>query len=181
MIEDKVRTVIIQYLRQQDETFVPQKGAGPDIMREGVALEVKGSSFDVNEALKQLARYAFTYAGLEIAFPVDAITLNLLHGLYFLERALESKGALIKRTHISMYLVTELGEDQYMVASFGSVKVLWERIVEKISERVYVFLQGANESIEKVSPVICRIEQYVREVLKEYIESGSALAYKVSL
>jgi len=181
VIEDKVRAVIIKHLREQNEEFVPQKGAGPDIVKKGVALEVKGSGFDLNEALKQLTRYAFTYAGLEVAFPVDAINLNFLHGLYFLERALESKGSLINRTVINMYLVAKLDEEEYVVAEFGSVKILCERIVEKLSERVKVLFEEPDKAIGKVSPVICKIEQEANEALKEYIKSGSALAYKVSL
>jgi len=57
---------------------VPSKGAGPDFIVDGKAVEVKGTKFDLERALRQCWNYAQKYIDIAVALPVDCFNLNNL-------------------------------------------------------------------------------------------------------
>lgn len=75
MDEDTTRKVMIKYFESKGMKPIEQKGAGPDILINGTAVEVKGSRYNVKRMLKQIADYAYKYSQVALALPFDGLSL----------------------------------------------------------------------------------------------------------
>lgn len=185
MEEKTVKKVIIAYLKMQNQRFKLTKGAAPDILKDGIALEIKGSKFDKPPVLKQLIGYAFSYADLEIALPYDAITLDFIYALWCIECSIKSF-ALGRQRSISVYLVGEVSPPKappslYSVYKFSSVKDILDEWNAEVTSSAYLpYGTNIDEAISKTSEIVSGLDDRMRLWLKtKYIEAG--WTHKVSL
>lgn len=85
MDEKLVRDVAESYLRKLKRPFSSKRGAGPDILSEGTAIEVKGRGLtrasDRARAVEQFTRYAIDYKALEIFLPLEVLDTQLARSL----------------------------------------------------------------------------------------------------
>jgi len=88
MKEKTMRLVMTKYFASKGIKVIPQSGAGPDLLIDGKAVEVKGSIFDFDRMLKQLIDYTFKYSDVALALPYDGLKIlkraNQLHGIALL-------------------------------------------------------------------------------------------------
>ncbi len=148
MEEPVVKTVVASYLRQQGCHPILAKGSGPDILYDGIAIEVKGSKFDLKNAIGQITRYAFTHSALEFALPIDALDLNLLHQLRCLEHSIRSWKMDYKYC-LAVYLVAAKDNGGYSVRKYASAEDLLHD-VEKTFEQQFSVSKYGKEDIESV-------------------------------
>lgn len=178
MEEERAKQIVERYLRKRSIRFSSRKTheAGPDIMIEGKAIEVKGSNFDQKEALVQLVRYVSEYAGLTFAFPLDRLNLTLLYGLYCIERAIHYVRA--EEYRIKIMLVVEQNNQSYL-KHFESVEEL-VREVQLDLEQYHGLLYGTNpeEIRTRLETLLEDIESTIRNIVLERITS-LPLAYHV--
>ncbi|MCJ7743189.1 MAG: hypothetical protein MUO99_01335 [Dehalococcoidales bacterium] len=187
--EETVRKVIIKYLEKNQAHFKLTKGAGPDIIKEGgIALEVKGSRVknDLSGALKQLTGYAFAYAELELAIPIDTLSLGFIYSLFGIEAGVHFY-SLGRQRSIAIYLVGEItlpdtAPRSYGVYKFSSVKDLLERInTELQSWTRFPSDVNMNETIDKVSKTVIELDERIRNWAQEQLVNAPYLSYKVEL
>jgi len=76
MKEETVRRVMTKYYASKGIKVVPSRGAGPDLLINGRAVEVKGSKYDFERMLKQLMDYAYKYSEVALALPFDGLNLK---------------------------------------------------------------------------------------------------------
>ena len=76
MKERTMRRVMIKYFDSKGIKAIASRGAGPDILIDGKAVEVKGSRYDFDRMLRQLVDYAYKYSDLALALPFDGLTLK---------------------------------------------------------------------------------------------------------
>ena len=76
MREKVVRQVMVKYFESKGVKAIQQTGAGPDLLIDGKAVEVKGTKLDYARMLKQLSDYALKYSDLALALPYDCFTLD---------------------------------------------------------------------------------------------------------
>lgn len=166
MDEKTVRLIIAKYLSEIGARFTVQKEkeAGPDFLMNGLALETKGDSFDTKHALGQFTKYAFKYAGLQIALPIDALSINFLYSLYVLECIVKNKIPLRPRL-IKMYLICKSNKNEYSIESFESIDALLNHIKEKISQEVSPALKSdetmMKDAIETGSDINKAIKKFL--------------------
>ncbi len=122
MNEETVKAVLVRYLLRMNLRPYVQKGAGPDVLCDGAAIEVKGVNLRVPGLIKQLARYAFTHSDVAVAFPVDALSLDLLYGLAIVEGALKWHDPSRPR-NVATYLVAE-SQDGRKLRKYESIAEL---------------------------------------------------------
>ncbi len=179
MQEETVRNVLATYLKQQGHKPILAKGAGPDIMHDGTALEVKGSDSDLREALNQLTKYSFTYPALELGLPVDRINLDFLQKLRCLEAS--GKSWWTSPYSLAVYLVAEKGSNVYVVSKFPSVEKLLDIIHQRLDQKFSVY-KHLNEDIEatiaQIQQNLSRLGVLLTEVLLEEVKQTG---FEVSL
>jgi len=171
MREETVKNVLASYLKEQGHKPILAKGAGPDIMYDGTALEVKGSDSDLREALNQLTKYSFTYSALEVGFPVDKINLDFLQKLRFLETS--GKSWWSQQFELVIYLIAEKGSNVYVVSKFPSVEKLLDIIHQRLDQKfsVYKHLSENNEAtIAQIQQDLSRLGGLLVEVLSEDVK-----------
>lgn len=187
--EETVRKVIINYLRKSYLRFRITKGAGPDILKEGgIALEVKGSKAkdDLAGVLKQLTRYAFSYADLELAIPIDILSLSFIYSLFGIEASIYFY-TLGRQRSISIYMVGEVTLPDtpprtYGIYKFNSVKDLLERINTELQYWTRVSSDAnMDEAIDMVSRTVLEIDLRIRNWAQEQLINPPYLSYKVQL
>ena len=158
MDEKTVRLIITKYLSETGARFTVQKEkeAGPDFLMDGVALETKGNSFDTKHALDQFTKYAFKYAGLQIALPIGALSIDFLYSLYVLE-CIVKKRTPVKPRLIKTYLICKSNENEYRIESFESIDTLLNHIKETIYREVVPAFKAdealMNDAIETGSDI----------------------------
>ncbi len=130
MTELQVRKVILSYLAEIGERFTGQQGSGPDILRDGGALEVKGSRFPLRRSLHQIVEYAFRYRTVALAVPVDAVSVALLLRLYVVEAALSA--ARPELAKVGLYVVSGEGDSGYAVLAFPSAERLLMGVLRQL-------------------------------------------------
>jgi len=149
MDEKTVRQVIAKYLSEIGTRFTVQKEkeAGPDILINGIALETKGDSFDTKHALDQFTKYAFKYAELQIALPIEALSIDFLYSLYVLECIVKRRTPARSRL-VKTYLICKSNENEYRIESFESIDTLLDHIKDTINREVVAALK-ADEVLRK--------------------------------
>jgi hypothetical protein len=108
MREDIARRVMSTYFKLKGVRAIPSRGAGPDFIVDGKAVEVKGTKFDLERALKQCWDYAQKYIEVAIALPVDSFNLDRLWALYNLSRIIEE----MRDFPLKFYLIAESEEEK---------------------------------------------------------------------
>ena len=116
MREDTSKQVMSAYFELKGIRAVPSKGAGPDFIVEGKAVEVKGTKFDLERALKQCWDYAQKYIDVAIALPVDSFNLDRLWAFYNLSRIIKK----VRDFPLKFYLIaeSEKEKDRYYVREY---------------------------------------------------------------
>lgn len=71
MNEKTVRTVMIRCLKSKGIKPISSRGAGPDLLINGKAVEV-----NFNRMLKQVVDYDFKYSDIGLALPPDGLNLK---------------------------------------------------------------------------------------------------------
>lgn len=178
MREETVKKVIVAHLKMQNQRCKLTKGAAPDILKDGVALEIKGSKFDKPPVLKQLTGYAFSYADLEIALPYDALSLDFLYALWCIECSIKSF-ALGRQRCIAVYLVGEVSSPAtspglYSVYKFSSVKDILDEWNAEVTSSAYLpYGTNIDEAISRTSGIASGLDDRMRLWLKtKYIEAN---------
>jgi hypothetical protein len=120
MLEDTAKKVMLTFFKLKGIRAVPSKGAGPDFIVEGKAVEVKGTVFDLERALKQCWDYAQKYSGVAIALPTDSFDLDRLWAFMNLSDYIEK----LRGFPLKFYLIAESEEkkDCFYVREY---KKLW--------------------------------------------------------
>jgi len=129
MDEHLVREVAESYLRKMGRAFSSKKGAGPDILSEGTAIEIKGiglrGATRRRQAIEQFTRYAIEYKALEIFLPLEVLDIELIRSLWAIEVGVSRAWA---EKPVVIHLVTEVEGGAYGVKRYGSAKELAEAI-----------------------------------------------------
>lgn len=114
--EHVVREIARRYFEALGRPVSFKKGAGPDILHEGIVIEMKGKpglrGKRRRKSIHQFATYAFEHTGLEVFFPLDSLDLALLASLYALEAAVHNLKLPEKRP-VVLYLATQLQDSRY--------------------------------------------------------------------
>jgi hypothetical protein len=116
--EDAVVRIIERYFKENHIKAIRQRGAGPDFLCEGAAIEVKGSNAPFDDAIQQYVDYLFTgkYKALSVVFPSDFLDVRrIVIFRDFCQTAELLRGV----KEIPTYVVTE-HKDSYYVKRFGS-------------------------------------------------------------
>jgi len=108
MREDVAKRVMSTFFALKGMRAIPSKGAGPDFIVDGKAIEVKGTKFDLERALKQCWDYAQKYIEVAISLPVDSFDLDHLWAFYNLSRIIEK----VRNFPLKFYLIAESEEEQ---------------------------------------------------------------------
>ena len=116
MREDIAKQVMSAYFELKGIRAVPSRGAGPDFIVDGKAVEVKGTKFDLERALKQCWDYAQKYIAVAIALPVDSFNLDRLWAFQNLSRIIKD----VRDFPLKFYLIAESEEkeDCYYVREY---------------------------------------------------------------
>lgn len=166
MDEKTIRLIIAKYLSETGARFTVQKEkeAGPDFLMDGLAFETKGDSFDTKHALGQFTKYAFKYAGLQIALPIEALSIDFLYSLYVLECIVKNRIPLRPRL-IKMYLICKSNKNEYSIESFESIDTLLNHIKETINREVFSALKAdevlMKDAIETGSDINKAIKKFL--------------------
>lgn len=179
MQEEIARKVLSAYLRQMGHKPVVTRGAGPDILYEGIAVEVKGSAFDLKNVLNQLTRYALTQATLEVCFPVDAVSIDLLKRLRCLESALRAWN-LDNQRSIGIYLVGDHEEGGYCVRRYSSITDLLRTIEERLDQQFYISKLGSDDVDSVIADVQRKLADFDSVVIETMKEDVTGTAYRIS-
>ena len=167
-----MRKSVAEHFHRRREEFPEQKGSGPDFLKKGRAVEVKGSGFDQKATLEQLTRYIYKYAGVGFALPVDDITSDLLYGLRAIERAASTR-ALTEKKDIKIHLVGQVGDATFGVQTFDSAKELMKRLDNALEQICYLASSlSPDQAIEKTTFAVNIWDELKRslaeEVIREY-------------
>jgi len=159
MDEEKVRKVMIEYFKSKGMKPNPQRGAGPDILIDGMAVETKGSRYEFQRMLKQLVSYAYKYSEVSLALPVDGLTFERASQLEILCFYLMTAG----RKGFDLYIVFVLDQNRRTYGVFKCIrKTLFGRLPFVISGNLFqpaIFPVLSNEdtleiAIKKLEPLI---------------------------
>lgn len=174
MEEKKAREIVESYLTTQGVRFIPRKAteAGPDILIEGKAIEVKGTDFPEKGAFDQLSRYVTEYASLTFAFPVDSLTLSLLYGLLLIEHVV--KFVKSEKNEIKLMLLLD-GRDHSYLKEFGCVEALANEVADAFAEQRLGYDTRPEEIRAKLQNLFGDIEDTIRRLLKDRILRYSTL------
>jgi len=108
MREDTAKRVMSTFFKLKGIRAVPSKGAGPDFIVDGKAVEVKGTKFDLERALRQCWDYAQKYIEVAIALPVDSFNLDHLWAFHNLTRIIDN----VRGFPLKFYLIAESEEEK---------------------------------------------------------------------
>jgi len=174
--EEEVREVISRYFKQINKKAIPRKGAGPDFLCEGVAVETKPTNLDFERAFDQYANYALQYAGLWIVLPEDALDTRSLFRLYLMDRVLSEKHS----RQVKLYVVAKQTENEYFVREF-SIKDLFLEVIPKIadsfsSQHQIQPAEAIQEIISRLSDPDTEIRSTISKMVKDHY-----LSTKISL
>ena len=137
MDEKLVRDVAETYLRNLSRPFSSKRGAGPDILSEGTAIEIKGRGLrgarNRARAIKQFTQYAIEHKGLEIFLPLEVLDLQLARALWAIEVGVSRAW---KEKTLVIYVVTEVEGGAYAVKKFGSAKDLAKRVEQALEQEL---------------------------------------------
>lgn len=114
MREDTAKRVMSTFFKLKGIKAIPSRGAGPDFIVDGKAVEVKGTKFDLERALKQCWDYAQKYIEVSIALPVDSFNLDRLWAFYRISKIIEK----MRDFPLKFYLIAESEKDCYYVREY---------------------------------------------------------------
>ena len=159
-LREKLRDLLLRMLGIKPLPYLTEQApsaSGPDIIADGIAIEVKGSNVKVGQITNQLARYLFSYKGLYVAVPLDAISYDLLAWLEILSlcRKVELSGT-TAWFGVSIIVVDE-NDKEYLVREY-SITGLMGRIRKTIKSQFasltigpgFNFRRALNDSIKKM-------------------------------
>jgi len=169
--EKEVREVIGKYFEQTRKKVVPQKGAGPDFLGEGVAVETKPTNFDFERAFRQYVNYAFKYVGLWIVLPEDSLDIRSILTLYLMDRVLWEKH--LKST--KLYIVAKRTEKEYSVREFA-IKDFFLEVIAKIPDGFRYYHQtkpseAIQEIVSRLSDLDMELKSVVSKMVKDHYSS----------
>jgi len=174
MDEKTVKQVIMKYLSKQGIRFSPkkEKAAGPDILIDGTALEIKGKTFNIKSALEQFIKYALEYTDLQIGFPIETLSIEFIYSLYALEWAVKYRPP--SGPHlIKTYLVCKSNGEEYCVERFESIEALLEDVKEKIGQKAYLAVKSDEALMKNALEIGSNINKVIKKLLeKEVISFG---------
>lgn len=115
MLEDTAKQIMSAFFKLKGIRAVgPAKGAGPDFITDGKAVEVKGTKFDLERALKQCWDYAQKYTEVAIALPIDSFDLDRLWAFtnisYYIKK--------VRGFPLKFYLIAESEKDCFYVREY---------------------------------------------------------------
>lgn len=179
MEEDIVKEVIKKFFKNRREIIIPQKGAGPDFLKEGIAIEAKGVEGITNNmprSLEQITNYAFKYTKLELVFPIDGVTIRFLYSLYAIEGCTRYTKDIPRERLIKTYLVCSLDDKEYAVLQFDSIDTLLEAIKKEFNQYwagfVYAGFKPAIPALDNQNKIevaierVSDIDKTIKEILK---------------
>lgn len=174
MEEKRAREIVENYLRKAGVVFSAKKAteAGPDILIEGKAIEVKGSDLQEKETFKQLARYVAEYASLTFAFPLERLTLSLLYGLLCLEEAI--KHVRLDKGQVKVMLLLDI-EGRCFLRAFESVEALVREVAEVFGDERLSYGASPEEIRDKLGRLLEDIEGSIRQLLTQRILNSQTL------
>ena len=175
MKEKTMRQVMIKYFASKGIKVIPSRGAGPDLIIDGKAVEVKGSRIDFERMLKQLLDYAYKYSDLYLALPFDGLNLkraeqlNALASLIEHARDIRLKVYVVApdSSHKNAFYVREYKKTAMVTVSLGPPN--WSELGFHVDDPDSA-IGGAVEKLTRYSPInqlrkdVC--EEYLREVTK---------------
>lgn len=103
MREDTAKRVMSAFFELKGIRAIPSRGAGPDFIVDGKAVEVKGTKFDLERALKQCWDYAQKYIEVAVALPVDSFNLDRLWTFHNISRIIKK----VRNFPLRFYLIAE--------------------------------------------------------------------------
>lgn len=178
MEEKTVRKIMSKYFKMKKRNAIPTRGAGPDFLEAGKAIEVKGSGVKgsrFNDATSQFAKYAFKYSDLEVAFPIDVLTANNLIKFILLCRIVRE--VLLK--HIRTYLIVEDGH-QYFVKSFYDGSQILTSLLDHISKLPDFKDELFENAIVKIEACLSLVNITIGDVLHEEVRREPDMILPVS-
>lgn len=149
---------MIRYFASKGIKVVPSRGAGPDLLIDGKAVEVKGSKYDFDRMLRQLLDYAYKYSDVALALPFDGLTIMKAHQLTALNGLIkEARNILLKvyvvapdpSGHNDVFYVREFEEPS---AIWVMLAPSWHRLGLDLNNPDYT-IGEAVENLIKYSPV----------------------------
>jgi hypothetical protein len=108
MLENTAKKVMSTFFKLKGIRAVPSRGAGPDFIVDGKAVEVKGTVFDLERALKQCWDYAQKYTEVAIVLPADSFDLDQLWIFYVLSEFVYR----VRDFPLKFYLIAESEEEK---------------------------------------------------------------------
>lgn len=167
MEEKTVRKIMSKYFKIKKRNAIPTRGAGPDFLEAGKAIEVKGSGVKgsrFNKAIGQFANYAFKYSDLEVAFPIDLLTANNLIKFTLLCRIVWK--VLSKR--IKTHLIAEDGQ-QYYVKTFDNGEQVLNVLLDRIPELSDFKDERFQDAIVKIEACLSLVDITIRDTLLDEV------------
>lgn len=167
MEEKTVKRIMSKYFEIKKIKAIPTRGAGPDFLEAGKAIEVKGSGVKgarFNVAISQYAKYAFKYSDLEVAVPIDVLSADNLIKFTLLCRIVWE--ALQK--YIKTYLIAGDGE-QYFVKSFNDGGMVLTSLLDRIPTWSYFKDQLFQNVIDEIESNLSMVNMAIEEALLEEV------------
>lgn len=167
MEEKTVRKIMSKYFEVKKIKAIPTRGAGPDFLEAGKAIEVKGSGVKgarFNAAIYQFANYAFKYSDLEVAFPIDVLSANNIVKFTLLCRIVWE----VLHKYIKTYLIAKEGQ-QYFVKSFYDGSQVFNSLLDRISKWSFFKDEIFQNVIDEIEANLSMVNTAIGQALLEEI------------
>ena len=118
MDEETTRKVMMKYFDLKGMKPIAQRGAGPDILIDGTAIETKGSPlnrFEVKRMLTQITEYAYEYKRTGLALPIDGLNIEIAHQLDTLHAQLQYAG----REPFFLYVLFDVSDKTFYICELN--------------------------------------------------------------
>ena len=178
MEEKTVRKIMSKYFEIKKIKAIPTRGAGPDFIEAGKAIEVKGSGVRgarFNRAISQYAKYAFKYSDLEVAFPIDVLSPDNLIKFTLLCRIVWE----VLHKYIKTYLIAKDGQ-QYFVKSFYDGSRVLTSLLDRISKWSYFKHELFQDVIDEIEANLSLVNKAIEQALLEEVRREPDMKLPVS-
>jgi len=161
-LREKLQNLLLRMFGVRPLPYLTEQApsaSGPDIILDGIAIEVKGSNIKVWQTVDQLARYLFSYKGLRLAVPLDAISYDLLACLEILSscRKVELIGTMA--WFGVGIIVVDKSDKEYLVRGYD-ITGLMERIRKTIKSHFASLTIGPGFNFRKA------LNDFIKEMLR---------------
>jgi len=167
MEEKTVRKIMSRYFEINQIKAIPTRGAGPDFLEVGKAIELKGSGVRgarFNPALSQFTKYAFKYSNLEVALPIDVLSAdNLIKFTLLCRIVLE-----VLHKSIKTYLIAKDGQ-QYFVRSYYNGSQVLNTLLNRIPKWSYFKNELFQDTIDEIDSSLSLVNESIQQALLEDI------------